>query len=126
MLSTCSQIEVVCIEHIDVLDPQQLNNLAEITRETNIMFRGKATECSAKENRNVREIFRGFLTLSKIPFRNAEDSGGILKTGPSISLRRRSSAYAGSKNRNMGTFKGEDQQQQQSQPSPATEVTLDF
>ncbi|CAL8141677.1 unnamed protein product [Orchesella dallaii] len=83
-------------------------------------LRGKAMECSAKENRNMREIFRTFLTLSKIPFQNAEDGGGILKTGPNIGLRRRSSAFAGSKNRNVGAFKGEDQQQQQSQPSTPT------
>ncbi|CAL8141707.1 unnamed protein product [Orchesella dallaii] len=80
-------------------------------------LRGKAMECSAKENRNVREIFKAFLTFSKIPFRNEEDNGGILKTGTNVSLPRRSSAYAGSKNRIMGAFKGEDEQQQQSQPS---------
>ncbi|CAL8141668.1 unnamed protein product [Orchesella dallaii] len=80
-------------------------------------LRGKAMECSAKENRNVREIFKAFLTLSKIPFRNAEDTGGILKTGTNINLRRRSSAYAGSKNRNLGSLKGKDQQQQQESQS---------
>ncbi|CAL8141701.1 unnamed protein product [Orchesella dallaii] len=64
---------------------------------------------SAKENWNVREISSAFLVLLKIPFRNAEEGGGILKTGPSIGLRRRSSAYAGSKNRNAGAFKGDDQ-----------------
>lgn len=43
-------------------------------------------ECSAKTNTNVREIFKTFLTLTKIPVPSQDDCG----------LRRRSSAHASS------------------------------
>ncbi len=52
-------------------------------------FRGKAMECSAKEGRNVREIFKTFLQLSQLcPPVNAvaEEPGGFFGSG----LRRRS------------------------------------
>lgn len=48
------------------------------------IFRVKVLECSAKDDINIREIFRTFLTLSKIFPRDTEESGG---------LKRRSSAY---------------------------------
>lgn len=60
------------------------------------LFRGKAMECSAKEGRNVREIFKTFLQLSQIRLPNVEESGGFFGGG---GLRRRSSAYAGTKSR---------------------------
>lgn len=41
-------------------------------------------ECSAKDDINIKEIFRSFLTLSKIFPRDSEDTTG---------LKRRSSAY---------------------------------
>lgn len=41
-------------------------------------------ECSAKDDINIKEIFRSFLTLSRIFPRDAEDASG---------LKRRSSAY---------------------------------
>lgn len=47
-------------------------------------FRVKVLECSAKDDINVKEIFRSFLTLSKIFPRDTEESSG---------LKRRSSAY---------------------------------
>ncbi len=37
----------------------------------------------------------------------------MLKTGPGIGLRRRSSAYAGSKSRNVSAFTGQDSQSKQ-------------
>jgi len=43
-------------------------------------------DCSAKEDINIRDVFRSFLPLSKLPIENDE-------TG----LKRRSSAHAGSK-----------------------------
>lgn len=61
------------------------NNILEIF----IIFRVKLLECSAKDDINIKEIFRSFLTLSKINLSStAEESG----------LKRRSSAYvSGSK-----------------------------
>lgn len=50
----------------------------------NIFFRVKVLECSAKDDINIKEIFRTFLTLSKIFPRDTEESSG---------LKRRSSAY---------------------------------
>ncbi|XP_018563521.1 GTP-binding protein Di-Ras2 [Anoplophora glabripennis] len=47
-------------------------------------LRVKVLECSAKDDINIREIFRSFLTLSKIFPRDTEESSG---------LKRRSSAY---------------------------------
>lgn len=44
----------------------------------------KVLECSAKDDINIKEIFRSFLTLSRIFPRDTEDSSG---------LKRRSSAY---------------------------------
>jgi hypothetical protein len=56
-------------------------------------------ECSAKEGRNVREIFKTFLQLSQIPLPNVEEgTGGFFGGG---GLRRRSSAYAGTKSRQL-------------------------
>lgn len=49
-----------------------------------MFFRAKVLECSAKDDINVKEIFRTFLTLSKIFPRDTEESSG---------LKRRSSAY---------------------------------
>ncbi|KAL1450385.1 hypothetical protein WDU94_002757 [Cyamophila willieti] len=46
-------------------------------------LRTKLLECSAKDNYNIREVFRTFLTLSKILTTNGEEN----------SLKRRSSAY---------------------------------
>ena len=48
------------------------------------LFRVKVIECSAKDDINVREIFRNFLTLSRIFPKDADDPTG---------LKRRSSAY---------------------------------
>ncbi|KAK7794210.1 hypothetical protein R5R35_012534 [Gryllus longicercus] len=48
-------------------------------------LRAKVMECSAKDDYNVRDIFRTFVTLSRILPPSAEDSAGGLK--------RRSSAY---------------------------------
>lgn len=48
----------------------------------------KAIECSAKENENIRDVFRSFLALSKLSFEGDESTAG---------LKRRSSAHAGSK-----------------------------
>lgn len=47
----------------------------------------KAAECSAKDDVNIRDVFRSFLALSKI----------TLEGDDSASLKRRSSAHAGSK-----------------------------
>ncbi|XP_017776689.1 PREDICTED: GTP-binding protein Di-Ras1 [Nicrophorus vespilloides] len=47
-------------------------------------LRVKVLECSAKDDINVKEIFRTFLTLSRIFPKDSDDSGG---------LKRRSSAY---------------------------------
>lgn len=61
-------------------------------------------ECSAKEGRNVREIFKTFLQLSELlPQTNpgVEESGGFFGAGGG--LRRRSSAYAGTKGRQQPT-----------------------
>jgi len=55
-------------------------------------------ECSAKEGRNVREIFKTFLQLSQICLPNVEESAGFFGGG---GLRRRSSAYAGTKSRQI-------------------------
>lgn len=55
-------------------------------------------ECSAKEGRNVRELFKNFLQLSQLcPPKNpiTEEPGGFFSRGGG--LRRRSSAYAGTK-----------------------------
>ncbi|CAL8129941.1 unnamed protein product [Orchesella dallaii] len=55
------------------------------------MLKTKIMECSAKKDGNVREVFRSFIHLSKIPLREqleTEENGG---------LRRRLSAHAGSK-----------------------------
>lgn len=46
-------------------------------------FRVKVLEVSAKDDINIKEIFRSFLTLSRIFPKDADDSG----------LKRRSSAY---------------------------------
>lgn len=48
-------------------------------------FRAKVLECSAKSDFNVKDIFRTFLTLSKIMPKLGDDSTSGLK--------RRSSAY---------------------------------
>ncbi|XP_055947585.1 GTP-binding protein Di-Ras2-like [Argiope bruennichi] len=45
-------------------------------------LRAKILECSAKDNTNIKDIFRAFLQLSKLPL-------------PAEGLRRRSSAHAG-------------------------------
>lgn len=56
-------------------------------------FRVKVLECSAKDDYNVKEIFRCFLTLSRIlPAGGDESSGG---------LKRRSSAYVSASSKNM-------------------------
>lgn len=47
-------------------------------------LRVKVLECSAKDDINIREIFRSFLTLSKLFPKDSEDTTG---------LKRRSSAY---------------------------------
>lgn len=47
----------------------------------------KVLECSAKDDINIKEIFRSFLTLSRILPRDTEDASG---------LKRRSSAYVSS------------------------------
>ncbi|XP_074033068.1 GTP-binding protein Di-Ras1 [Leptinotarsa decemlineata] len=51
-------------------------------------LRVKVLECSAKDDINVKEIFRTFLTLSRIFPRDPEEAGG---------LKRRSSAYVSNK-----------------------------
>lgn len=48
--------------------------------------RAQTLQCSAKEDKNIREIFKSFLTLSKIPIHQEESS-----------LKRRSSAYVKSR-----------------------------
>lgn len=48
------------------------------------IFRVKLLECSAKDDINIKEIFRSFLTLSKINLASSSDESG---------LKRRSSAY---------------------------------
>lgn len=57
-------------------------------------LRVKVLECSAKDDINIKEIFRTFLTLSRILPRDADDSGG---------LKRRSSAYLSSSKGNRRT-----------------------
>jgi hypothetical protein len=51
-------------------------------------------ECSAKDDYNIKEIFRSFLTLSRILPAGADDSSGGLK--------RRSSAYVSASSKNKG------------------------
>ncbi|PSN43627.1 hypothetical protein C0J52_15025 [Blattella germanica] len=51
-------------------------------------------ECSAKDDYNIKEIFRCFLTLSRILPAGGEDSSGGLK--------RRSSAYVSASSKNKG------------------------
>lgn len=52
-------------------------------------------ECSAKEDRNIKDVFRSYLSLSKIlpQAEAAEASGGSSSGG----LKRRSSAYVSNK-----------------------------
>jgi hypothetical protein len=54
--------------------------------------RVKVLECSAKEDYNIKEIFRCFLTLSRILPTGGDDSSGGLK--------RRSSAYVSASSKN--------------------------
>lgn len=58
-------------------------------------FRVKIMECSAKTGGNVREVFRTFLYLAKIPMRQESEEGDC-----GSGLRRRLSAHAGSKSKN--------------------------
>lgn len=57
---------------------------SSINSDSHPIYRVKVLECSAKDEINIKEIFRTFLTLSRIFPKDAEDSGG---------LKRRSSAY---------------------------------
>lgn len=54
----------------------------------------KVLECSAKDDYNIKEIFRCFLTLSRILPTGGDDSSGGLK--------RRSSAYVSASSKNKG------------------------
>ncbi|XP_013780120.1 GTP-binding protein Di-Ras2-like [Limulus polyphemus] len=63
-------------------------------------LRVKLMECSAKDNVNMKELFRSFLILAKIPFQSE-----------SSSLHRRSSAHASS-----GKAKGPEEGYQKSEP----------
>lgn len=56
--------------------------------------RVKVLECSAKDDYNIKEIFRCFLTLSRILPTGGDDSSGGLK--------RRSSAYVSASSKNKG------------------------
>lgn len=64
-----------------IFRPNRLNtlNLIKLSH-----FRVKVLECSAKDDINIKEIFRSFLSLSRILPRDSDDSTG---------LKRRSSAY---------------------------------
>lgn len=55
--------------------------------------RAKLIECSAKENYNVKEIFKQFVILSRI----------LLNTNDESSLKRRSSAYVSATSKNSKT-----------------------
>jgi hypothetical protein len=57
--------------------------------------RVKVLECSAKDDYNIKEIFRCFLTLSRILPTGGDDSSGGLK--------RRSSAYVSASSKSKGS-----------------------